>query len=415
MKDLAGEVELTFAQATSIARGMLACAEVERGIHPKEQSTIDAFYFGCCEAEGVAPADLAAIAWDVAEARRLLATLAEREALLHACYVVACADGYCSTLELRFLDDLAGALDVPEPRRRVLFAGDVVFPQAMQESIVRRVLAHVGARTTDRVESTRRQATSAYTSPEVHRREVERLFRGLPVYAGHASAVADPGAFFTAADYGVPLLVNRSREGVLGAFLNVCRHRGARVALAAEGRSKCFVCPYHGWTYDTAGKLIHVPCEEGFPDLAPTERDLVPVPIEELFGGLWVRLDGAAAGAGGSSSGAPSAAEHLAPLAAELAALNLDRHVVYERVEETRRMNWKLVVEGFSRPTTSAGRTATRSTAWSTTTSRCTTPTGRTTGWSTRSARSSASPARTRPAGTSARWSASSTTCSRTR
>jgi len=42
---------------------------------------------------------------------------------------------------------------------------------------------------------------------------------------------------------------------VARAFLNACRHRGVSLAEGC-GHGAGFVCPYHGWTYNTEGALI---------------------------------------------------------------------------------------------------------------------------------------------------------------
>ncbi len=51
-----------------------------------------------------------------------------------------------------------------------------------------------------------------------------------------------PGDFITHDALGVPLVVARGADGTLRAFLNVCRHRGARLADAPSGNKKAFVC-----------------------------------------------------------------------------------------------------------------------------------------------------------------------------
>ncbi len=55
-----------------------------------------------------------------------------------------------------------------------------------------------------------------------------------------------------------PILVMRSAEGKVGAFLNTCRHRGTIVCPFKQGRQKFHVCRYHGWAYDSAGRNISV-------------------------------------------------------------------------------------------------------------------------------------------------------------
>ena len=65
-------------------------------------------------------------------------------------------------------------------------------------------------------------------------------------------------------------LVTRDRDGVLRAFLNVCRHRGAVLADGCGTRST-IQCPYHAWTYDLDGALRNAPRSEREPAFEPGE------------------------------------------------------------------------------------------------------------------------------------------------
>ena len=57
---------------------------------------------------------------------------------------------------------------------------------------------------------------------------------------GFASEWPTPGGFRTDDYAGVPLLIVRGRDNNLRAFLNVCRHRGAKVAQGC-GKARLFV------------------------------------------------------------------------------------------------------------------------------------------------------------------------------
>ena len=55
--------------------------------------------------------------------------------------------------------------------------------------------------------------------------------------------------------------------------------------------ARALVCPYHDWTYDLAGALIHVPHAEAF---APGDcRDLPALPVVERHGLIWLGSDAA--------------------------------------------------------------------------------------------------------------------------
>jgi phenylpropionate dioxygenase-like ring-hydroxylating dioxygenase large terminal subunit len=57
----------------------------------------------------------------------------------------------------------------------------------------------------------------------IPRRESERIFARAWQYVGHTGQVAESGAFFATAAGQIPVVVTRARDGLLRAFLNVCR------------------------------------------------------------------------------------------------------------------------------------------------------------------------------------------------
>ena len=116
-----------------------------------------------------------------------------------------------------------------------------------------------------------------YTDPEVYELELERIVSRNWIFAGHESELAEPGDFKVLNVAGESAIIVRSEDGDIKAFANVCRHRGSLVCLERRGNSRRFACPYHGWTYDTDGKLVAASEEErfrrvkhdsGFPTLA---------------------------------------------------------------------------------------------------------------------------------------------------
>ena len=109
---------------------------------------------------------------------------------------------------------------------------------------------------------------AAYTSPEWFAAEQKNLFGKSWVFAGVLSDLAKPGDFTTAQAGHYPLAAVRGRDGELRGFHNICRHRGAEILERAGNMGGAFVCPYHEWTYDLAGKLKGIPEEaDCFPGL----------------------------------------------------------------------------------------------------------------------------------------------------
>ena len=54
---------------------------------------------------------------------------------------------------------------------------------------------------------------------------------------------------------GAPIVVVRGEDGVLRAFYNACRHRGAPVTREECGTARRLTCQYHSWSYGTDGTL----------------------------------------------------------------------------------------------------------------------------------------------------------------
>ncbi len=180
---------------------------------------------------------------------------------------------------------------------------------------------------------------SNYTDPDLLEREVETLFRKFPIIVGHVAQLPEPGQYFTHDDTGVPILVTRNRDGEIKAFMNVCRHRGARVATADCGKSNTVSCPYHGWTYDLDGKLRGVRQPSGFDGIDKASLGLVELPAFERFGLIWVRP---------SVSDTPVDIDAwLAPMAEQLGSLNLEGHSIFREWTLHRDMGWRIALEGF--------------------------------------------------------------------
>lgn len=95
---------------------------------------------------------------------------------------------------------------------------------------------------------------AVFRDPRIFDLEMRYIFEGGWVFLGLASQAPAPHDFFTTHAGRVPILIMRDGEGQLGAFVNSCPHKGAQVAQTRAGNARIHVCPYHSWSFDSAGK-----------------------------------------------------------------------------------------------------------------------------------------------------------------
>jgi phenylpropionate dioxygenase-like ring-hydroxylating dioxygenase large terminal subunit len=180
-----------------------------------------------------------------------------------------------------------------------------------------------------------------YTSPAIYQREIEQLFRSLPLMVAHSSELK-VGQIMAHDAYDLPILLSRDQSGTVHAHLNVCRHRGTRLVNSAQAINKTsIVCPYHGWTYQLDGAQSHRLHAEAF-DVKPCEQeDLVPLPCAERHGLIWVIPNPEA------SKDAIDLDTYLGGLNAEMPFYEIENLTHFRTIEAEYPANWKLIVDAF--------------------------------------------------------------------
>jgi len=153
-----------------------------------------------------------------------------------------------------------------------------------------RALRHLDAGTTDQAPQTFDLPVAAYLDEERFHREFEAIFMRRPQGILLSVELAKPGDYVARTILGKPILAVRDKGGEVRVFLNVCRHRGAKVCEEGKGRQSRFVCPYHAWTYDRAGKLVGMYGKATFGEIDEGELGLTQLPSQEVAGVIWAVL-----------------------------------------------------------------------------------------------------------------------------
>lgn len=157
-------------------------------------------------------------------------------------------------------------------------------------SIAKRNLAHREAGTQDQADGVVQVPVTNYFDEDRWRLEMDRVFRRLPLVVAASHELAEPNAYVAGEAAGTPYLVTRDAEGKLRGFFNMCSHRGAVVTPAGTGSARRHTCPYHAWTYDSAGSLVGVLDADDFGDIDRSCLGLTPLPVAERAGLVWLFL-----------------------------------------------------------------------------------------------------------------------------
>jgi len=179
---------------------------------------------------------------------------------------------------------------------------------------------------------------AAFTDPAVLQWEIEELFQGGWICAGHVDQVNERGKFVMVEIGGESVFVVGDDQGVPRAFINSCRHRGSRIVDAPEGAVPRLQCPYHAWSYDFDGMLKNAPFTDELEEFEPGCFGLKPVRLAVIEGLVLIDLSGEA----------PSPAEHVGVLAEHLARYRTGELKRAQRITYEVEANWKAIAENYS-------------------------------------------------------------------
>jgi phenylpropionate dioxygenase-like ring-hydroxylating dioxygenase large terminal subunit len=214
---------------------------------------------------------------------------------------------------------------------------------AVARAVRRRLVAHIAAGgSTDMAETPLESDASVYTNPERLALERGEIFLKTPLVAGCSQDIPNPGDILLFEELGRSVMILRSLDGRVRAFLNMCPHRGTRLVDAHEPcvktRRTTITCPFHAWCFDLEGALVAMPGREGFSGIAPPR--LTPAPVVEAQGLIFVSLD---------LGREPLAiGDYLGAFADELEQLELAQLTFLRSGSLEAACNWKLAIDTYA-------------------------------------------------------------------
>lgn len=176
-----------------------------------------------------------------------------------------------------------------------------------------------------------------YTSDEVARTEIAKIFRGGWIGVGRADMVKEPGDYIALDIAGQNLILVRDGEGRLQLHANSCRHRATRL-VDGTGSCKGLRCPFHCWYYGLDGRLISAPRMDEATGFNKADYGLVSFNVTERLGFVFICL---------ADSG-ESLDDHLGDFAELHAPWPLETLRTVRRQELEVECNWKAFLEVFN-------------------------------------------------------------------
>ena len=172
-----------------------------------------------------------------------------------------------------------------------------------------------------------------YCSDEAFVFDMHAIFRPAWLMIGFEIELPRPGSWMAVMIGPWPILLTRDRAGTLHGFHNSCRHRGARLCALGAGASARIVCPYHRWTYELSGELVHAARMPR--SFNPADHALGAIHVRSVGGVICICL----------AEEAPPFDDFEAGLAPLLGPHQLDRAKVAFESTLVEKANWKLVME----------------------------------------------------------------------
>ncbi|MEZ5742786.1 MAG: aromatic ring-hydroxylating dioxygenase subunit alpha [Sphingomonadaceae bacterium] len=190
-----------------------------------------------------------------------------------------------------------------------------------------------------RVTDPERIPAQRYYDAEFFELEREHLWPKVWQMAARLEEIPEVGDYVEYTILDKSVIVVRGKDGVK-AYHNACRHRGVRLA---NGPGNCaekgFICPFHGWRWNSEGESTHVFGKQVFSEsvLDAAEIALQPVRCEEWAGCAFINFD----------MDAPPLRESLGPVANRMDARHADKLKMEWWFGTILPTNWKLALEAF--------------------------------------------------------------------
>jgi phenylpropionate dioxygenase-like ring-hydroxylating dioxygenase large terminal subunit len=187
-------------------------------------------------------------------------------------------------------------------------------------------------------------SVEAYVSDDYVRVERDKLWRKVWLQAGRVEEIPEVGSYISYEILDDSILIVRTAPDQIKAYHNVCQHRGRRLVDTpcgkknACGKTKQFVCGFHGWRWAINGENSYVLDWDDWKGALTTENTrLTEVRVDTWGGWLWINMDPAC----------EPLRDYLEPAASMLDHFHLENMRFKWRRWGIFDCNWKVALEAF--------------------------------------------------------------------
>tara|TARA_R110002126_G_scaffold56205_6_gene150413 strand:- start:4424 stop:5578 length:1155 start_codon:yes stop_codon:yes gene_type:complete len=182
---------------------------------------------------------------------------------------------------------------------------------------------------------------AVFKDKDTYQKECDTLFGDGWASIGCGQQISKPGDILPVRIAGHSLIATRSKNGDIGVFHNICRHKAAPL-IDEPCNKRSIVCPYHKWTFKIDGNLLSAPRYFGNENKVMSNEDKADKGLIEVRFALWwdiifVNING----------NAEPFEDFIKPLDDLLSSYPKDDIRMLSTTDYSGEVNWKLAVDNF--------------------------------------------------------------------
>lgn len=179
-----------------------------------------------------------------------------------------------------------------------------------------------------------------WTSESIFELEKRSIFQKSWLYTTHAMRFKKAGDYYSYNVAGISFFIIKLKiDGKLKAFHNVCRHRAYPIVKKEQGSSTILGCKYHGWSYNSDGKLNKAPHFDNVEGFVKEENSLYAIKTHTTEAGLvFVNFN---------QGDVVPFDEWFEGLHVEMGEYDFDDYEYHMSYELDGQFNWKTLMDGY--------------------------------------------------------------------